>query len=67
SVAVYLAEDALSGKIYPNLNKSYYNNMEKGTANIVPTAVCPFERVDSQNYIDILVTENALYDNADFK
>ncbi|MCL2832819.1 MAG: sugar-binding protein, partial [Treponema sp.] len=27
SVAVYLAEDALSGKIYPNLNKSYYNNM----------------------------------------
>jgi len=67
TVAVYLAEDALYGKTYPNLNKSYYNNMEQGPANIIPAAVCVFERIDAKNYIDILVTENGLYNIEDLK
>ena len=66
-IAVNLAEDALYGKNYPNLNRSYYNNMEHGTRNIIPTAVCPFERVDANNYIDILVTGHRLYDIEDLK
>ena len=66
-VAVNLAEDALYGKTHPNLNRSYYNNMEQGTANIVPAAVCAFTRVDANNYIDILVTGHRLYDIEDLK
>jgi len=65
-VAVNLAEDALYGKTYPHLNKTYYNNMERGPANIIPAAVCPFERVDASNYLDILVTGHRLYDIEDF-
>jgi len=66
-VAVNLAEDALYGKANPNLNRSYYNNMEHGIANIIPAAVCAFERVDANNYIDVLVTGNRLYDIEDLK
>ena len=67
TVAVYLAEDALYGKTYPNLNNIYYNNMEFGPENIVPTAICAFERVDANNYIDILVKDNGLYNIEDLQ
>ena len=67
TVAVNLTDDALYKKTYPGLNRTYYNNMEQGTANFIPAAVCAFERVDGNNYIDVLVTEYGFYDIQDLK